>query len=65
MGSILRYLYKHDPALLERRAAIPALLIVPFLMFRIKHEEAQMLAELEGYREYTQKVRCRLFPGIW
>ena len=38
----------------------PALLAV-----RIKNEEAVLLAGLEGYREYTQRVRWRLIPYIW
>ena len=38
----------------------PALLAV-----RIKNEESVLLAGLEGYREYTQRVRWRLIPYIW
>lgn len=32
---------------------------------RIRGEEALLERELEGYREYKQKVRYRLIPGIW
>lgn len=35
------------------------------LMARIVGEEAMLLRELEGYREYCQKVRFRLVPFIW
>ncbi len=32
---------------------------------RIKHEEAFLLQELEGYDAYMQKVKYRLIPFIW
>ena len=32
---------------------------------RIKHEEAFLEQELDGYREYKQKVKYRLIPFIW
>ena len=35
------------------------------LMARITGEEAMLARELEGYREYTQGVRHRLFPFLW
>ena len=38
---------------------------VPVIMSRIKDEENLLLSELEGYQEYTQKVRWRLIPYIW
>ena len=38
---------------------------VPVIMCRIKDEENLMLDELEGYQEYTQKVRWKLIPFIW
>ena len=38
---------------------------VPVIMSRIKDEESLLLDELEGYQEYTQKVRWRLIPYIW
>jgi protein-S-isoprenylcysteine O-methyltransferase Ste14 len=28
-------------------------------------EDRILQAELEGYREYAQRVRYRLLPGIW
>ena len=40
----------------------PALLI---LAFRITDEEKMLREELDGYREYTQKVPYRLVPGVW
>jgi protein-S-isoprenylcysteine O-methyltransferase Ste14 len=38
---------------------------VPVIMGRIKDEENLLLDELEGYKEYTQKVRWKLIPHIW
>jgi protein-S-isoprenylcysteine O-methyltransferase Ste14 len=35
------------------------------LMARARGEEAMLLEGLQGYREYTGKVRFRLVPGIW
>ncbi len=47
-------------------ALLPALLsIIPVLIFRIIDEEKELLNSLEGYREYTQKIKYRLIPGIW
>ena len=46
-------------------ALIPSLLIIPILVFRIKDEEKELLENLKGYREYSQKVRYRLLPFVW
>ena len=35
------------------------------LVVRTILEERTLLDELEGYRDYTQRVRYRLLPGIW
>ena len=35
------------------------------LMARVRGEEAMLAQDLEGYREYTQNVRYRLFPFLW
>ncbi len=42
--------------------------VAPGLMVlasRIRDEEKLLEGELAGYREYTQKVRYRLVPGMW
>ena len=41
---------------------VPALIV---LASRIRDEEKLLQEELDGYREYTQKVRYRLMPGMW
>jgi len=44
---------------------IPSALLPVLLVGRVRDEEALLLQELPGYREYTEKVRYRLLPGIW
>ncbi len=46
--------------------SIPPLLIwIGLLVYRTLNEEKVLLAELEGYREYAEKVRYRFVPGVW
>ncbi|OMC31596.1 hypothetical protein A5740_14970 [Mycobacterium sp. GA-1841] len=35
------------------------------LIVRIRDEEKLLVAELDGYREYTEKARYRLVPYMW
>lgn len=46
-------------------AIIPALVIIPLLVARIRNEEEVLLYELAGYAAYCQKVKYRLLPGVW
>jgi protein-S-isoprenylcysteine O-methyltransferase Ste14 len=46
-------------------AMLPSFGFILLLAARAKNEEELLLVELKGYREYTQKTRYRLFPGIW
>lgn len=39
--------------------------LIPFLIVRIIDEEKELEDSLMGYREYMQKVKYRLIPGIW
>jgi protein-S-isoprenylcysteine O-methyltransferase Ste14 len=41
---------------------VPGLLV---LASRIRDEEKLLQKELDGYREYTEKVRYRLVPSMW
>jgi protein-S-isoprenylcysteine O-methyltransferase Ste14 len=41
---------------------IPGVIV---LAFRIRDEEKLLREELDGYREYTEKVRYRLVPALW
>ncbi|SHJ12250.1 Protein-S-isoprenylcysteine O-methyltransferase Ste14 [Clostridium cavendishii DSM 21758] len=44
---------------------IPMALIMPIIVIRIKNEEETLLKELNGYKEYSSKIRYRLIPLIW
>ncbi|MDH4272494.1 MAG: isoprenylcysteine carboxylmethyltransferase family protein [Candidatus Aminicenantes bacterium] len=46
-------------------AMLPALLVILVLVARISNEEKVLIRELSEYREYMQRVRYRLIPGIW
>lgn len=46
-------------------ALIPAFLTIILIIIRTRLEDHTLLHELEGYRDYAQKVRYRLIPGIW
>ena len=41
------------------------LLFIPSLVMRIVYEEKKLLIELDGYEEYTRKVKYRLIPYVW
>lgn len=44
---------------------IPALIVLVIALLRTALEDRTLQAELPGYREYTRRVRYRLFPGIY
>ena len=46
-------------------AFIPAGLAVLLTIVRTALEDKTLLEELDGYEEYTQRVRYRLLPGVW
>jgi len=46
-------------------AVLPALLLIFVLVARIKNEEQVLTEKLPGYREYLQRVKYRLLPGVW
>jgi protein-S-isoprenylcysteine O-methyltransferase Ste14 len=46
-------------------ALLPAVLVIPLLIARIRNEEQVLLRDLPGYAEYLHKVKYRLLPGIW
>jgi protein-S-isoprenylcysteine O-methyltransferase Ste14 len=64
LGAILMFF--GTPLVLGSWYGVPAgLALTVLLMARIFGEEKLLSRELDGYREYMQKVRYRLFPGIW
>ncbi len=44
---------------------VPALFLTAVLIIRTNLEDRTLQAELAGYRDYAQRVRYRLVPGIW
>jgi protein-S-isoprenylcysteine O-methyltransferase Ste14 len=38
---------------------------LPFLLYRAITEDRVLQAQLPGYRDYAQRVRWRLVPGVW
>jgi protein-S-isoprenylcysteine O-methyltransferase Ste14 len=46
-------------------ALLPSIGFIMVIAARIKNEEELLLTDIKGYREYTQKTRYRLFPGVW
>ena len=46
-------------------ALIPAGFVVGLFILRTSLEDKTLQEELPGYKEYGQKVRFRLIPGVW
>ncbi len=44
---------------------IPALCAAAMFILRTALEDKTLLDELNGYRDYAERVRCRLLPGVW
>ena len=66
MYSAVIVLYFFTPlALGSYWAVIPATLFLLVFIPRILDEEKELVDNLEGYREYRQKVKYRLIPGVW
>jgi protein-S-isoprenylcysteine O-methyltransferase Ste14 len=46
-------------------ALLPAASVVVSVIIRTVLEDRTLLAELDGYEDYSRRVRYRLVPGIW
>jgi len=46
-------------------ALIPAAMTLCLFVVRTALEDRTLQAELSGYKEYAQRVRYRLLPGVW
>ncbi|NLZ04139.1 MAG: isoprenylcysteine carboxylmethyltransferase family protein [Phycisphaerae bacterium] len=54
------------PVFLDSRwAFLPAVLLTVILVVRTALEDRVLHDELAGYREYAERVRYRLLPGVW
>lgn len=63
-GGLLGFIF--IPLLLDSLwSFIPAVLLMVVMVIRTALEDKTLQAELPGYKEYAQKTRYRLLPGIW
>ncbi len=63
-GALLTYLA--TPIFLESAwTFLPVLFTTIVLVIRTNLEDRTLHEELPGYREYAQRVRYRLLPGVW
>jgi protein-S-isoprenylcysteine O-methyltransferase Ste14 len=46
-------------------ALIPAALACGTMVLRIKYEEEMLVAGMEGYLEYQERVQYKLIPGVY
>lgn len=66
MYSVTLILFLSMPLVLGSVYSFLIFLVYPFIIAkRIKDEEEFLEKELDGYREYKQKVKYRLIPFIW
>jgi protein-S-isoprenylcysteine O-methyltransferase Ste14 len=63
-GGLFGYVF--IPLLLDSFWAwIPTMLLAVVMVVRTALEDKTLQAELPGYKEFAQKTRYRLLPGIW
>jgi protein-S-isoprenylcysteine O-methyltransferase Ste14 len=63
-GGLFGYVF--IPLLLDSLWAwIPAILLAVVMVVRTALEDKTLQAELPGYKEFAQKTKYRLIPGIW
>lgn len=66
MYSVTLLLFLLIPLVLCSVYSFLIFLVYPFIIAkRIRDEEKLLKKELDGYREYKQKVKYRLIPFIW
>ena len=66
MYSVTLLLFLAMPIVLGSIYSFIIFLVYPFIIARrIKGEEEFLEKELDGYREYKQKVKYRLIPFVW
>ena len=66
MYTVTLVLFLSMPLVLGSLFSLAAFLVYPCLIVgRIRNEEELLERELDGYREYKQKVTYRLIPFIW
>ena len=66
MYAVTLVLFISMPLVLGSLISLVVFLAYPFIIAkRIKNEEKVLIEGLEGYEEYTKKVKYRLIPFIW
>lgn len=66
MYSVTTLLFMSFPIVLGSAIALIPFLLYPLLLVkRIRNEEDVLEKGLEGYKEYKQRVKYRIFPFIW
>ena len=66
MYAVTLLLFLSMPFVLGSVLSFLCFLCYPVLIVkRLKNEEELLEAELKGYKEYKQKVKYRLIPGVW
>ena len=62
---VIIFLFCFPLALGSLYSLIPAFVTVILFFFRTALEDKTLHNELPGYKEYAEKVRYRLIPGVW
>ncbi|MCP4419663.1 MAG: isoprenylcysteine carboxylmethyltransferase family protein [Chloroflexi bacterium] len=63
-GALLSYLA--TPIFLDAQwAFLPVIFLIIVLLIRTVLEDRTLQNQLDGYRDYAQRVRYRLLPGVW
>lgn len=66
MYSATIFLFLSMPLILGSLYSFIIFILYPFIIAkRLKMEEELLKTELEGYEQYTEKVKYRLIPFIW
>lgn len=64
VGALLIYIAS-PLALASLWTFLPAALLLSLFVYRTALEDRTLQVELEGYADYSQRVRYRLLPGVW
>ena len=60
------FLFLSMPLVLDSILSFIVMLIYPtIIIFRIRNEEKVLEKDLDGYKEYKEKVKYKLFPYLW
>ena len=60
------FLFLSMPLVLDSILSFIVMLVYPIIIiFRIRNEEKVLEKDLDGYKEYKEKVKYKLFPYLW